>query len=158
MSAGVLAPFQSSSFSPASSLSPCIDVSVSVRAERQRLFQLLTVGEYMEAWLAVPGLKPESSLTVTSTADSFRIDHFRSGMFDFTISGMYRTCRRAKLELTWRKQSEHMCSSSRVLIRLRGDFERTVVSVSHSWLPSRAEEHWHRDFWERSLDRLQSLF
>ncbi|HEX4286238.1 MAG TPA: SRPBCC domain-containing protein [Terracidiphilus sp.] len=158
MSAGILASFQSQTIPPLSTLSSCIDVSVSVRAERQRLYQMLTVAEYMEAWLAIPGLKSDSSLTVTSTPDSFRIDHFRSRALEFTIAGRYRACRRSKLQLVWQKQNTHDISTSHVLIRLRGDFERTVVSVTHRWLPSKAEEHWHRDFWERSLDRLQLLF
>jgi uncharacterized protein YndB with AHSA1/START domain len=158
VSAGVLAAFEPRSASSFASDVSDVAVSVSVRSDRQRLFQILTVAEYMEAWLTVPEVRPESRLSVTRADDSFRIDHFRSRQIDFTISGMYRTCRRGKLQFTWRKDTPFSSSTSDVSIRLQGDFEKTIVALRHSHLWSNDDRAWHQDFWERSLQRLCTLF
>jgi uncharacterized protein YndB with AHSA1/START domain len=156
MSAGVSASLDS--LQSLSSSIPDVSVSVSVRAERQRLFQMFTIAEYLEAWLVIPESRAESRLSVTSASDWFRIDHFRSQQLDCSITGLYRTCRRGKLDLTWRKDTPHVCSTSEVSVRLCGDFARTTVSLRHANLFSNHERNWHRDFWERSLHRLCSLF
>jgi hypothetical protein len=158
MSAGVLAPIKTQPTGPVPKLGRGIDVSVSVRADRQRLLQVLTVAEYMEAWLSIPGLSSDSHLAITSTSDHFRIDHFRSRRLDFMITGLYRTWRRSKLQFTWRKESETGSSTSYVLLRLCGDFGRTNLALTHTGLGSNADHIWHQVFWERSLGRLRSLF
>ena len=156
MSAGVFASVDSlQSLSPSI---PDVSFSVSVRAERQRLFQMFTIAEYLEAWLVISESRAESRLSVTSASDWFRIDHFRSQQLDCSITGLYRSCRRGKLDLTWRKDTPHVCSTSEVLVRLCGDFARTTVVLRHTNLFSNHERNWHRDFWERSLHRLCSLF
>jgi uncharacterized protein YndB with AHSA1/START domain len=158
MSAGILPSFDSlRATSPADQIAD-VSVSVSVRADRQRLFQMLTVAEYMEAWLVIPEGRPESRLAVTSAPDCFRIDHFWSQQIDCRITAFYRTCRRSKLDLTWRKETPRNSSTSQVSLRLCGDFERTTVALRHTHLLSNDERAWHRDFWERSLHRLCSLF
>jgi uncharacterized protein YndB with AHSA1/START domain len=158
MSAGVLTSFGSRSVASLPVEVPDVTVSVSVRTDRQRLFQILTVAEYMEAWLAIPDTRPDNRLCVTRDEDGFRIDHFRSRQIDFTISGLYRTCRRGKLHFTWRKDTPFSSSMSDVLIRLQGDFERTKVSVRHAGLRSNDDRTWHHDFWENSMRRLCTLF
>ena len=158
MSAGVLASFETSPIGPAPIPFLNINLSVSVRAERRRLFQVLTVPEYMETWLSFPGLLSDSRVAVTSAPQYFRIDHFRARELDFTVIAGYRTCRRSKLQFSWHKESGYGSSSSEVDISLRGDFGRTTVALRHSLLSSRADHAWHRDFWEKSLQQLCLLF
>jgi uncharacterized protein YndB with AHSA1/START domain len=158
MSAGV---FADPDTQPAGSIQyafPSITTSVSIQANRQRLLQTLTVAEYMETWLSIPGTSPDSHLAVASSPDRFRIDHFRSQQVDFSITGIYRTCRRSKLQFTWDKETKYAKSKSLVLIRLQGDFGKTIVSLMHTQLSSDADHIWHRNLWERSLLRLRSLF
>lgn len=158
MSTGVLASIETRPSCLVSIPLPTINVSVSVRAERRRLFQVLTVAEYMETWLSLPGLSPDSRVAVTSAPKCFRIDHFRSRALDFTITGLYRMCRRSKLHFEWRKDGAHGSSSSEVAISLRGDFERTTVVLTHARLGSFEDHAWHQDLWEKSLQKLSSLF
>jgi uncharacterized protein YndB with AHSA1/START domain len=157
MSAGVLAPVEARPVPTLPHLLPSVQVSVSVATDRQRLFQMLTVAEYMEAWLAVPDLSTDSHVTVTSAPDCFRIDHFRSRQADFSITAQYRMCRRGKIQFSWRKDCGHGSASSLVLIRLCGDFGRTTVVLRHTLLSS-SEQAWHQDLWENSLRKLQLLF
>lgn len=158
MSAGVLIPVEMLPGMQRTDLCPDVTTSVSVRGDRQRLFQILTVDEYMEAWLTIPGSHTDSRLTVNTSPEQFRIDHFRSQQVDFRVTGTYRTCRRGKLEFTWRKESNHGSRISMVLIRLHGEFDRTKVTLTHTCLGSQADHLWHRDLWEASLLRLRTLF
>jgi len=158
MSAGVLTSFESRSVASLPVKVPDVTVSVSVRTDRQRLYQIFTVAEYMEAWLAIPETRPDNRLCVMRDSDGFRIDHFRSRQIDFTITGSYRTCRRGKLQFTWRKDTPFSSSMSDVLIRLQGDFERTKIVVRHSGLRSNDDRAWHHNFWENSMRRLCTLF
>lgn len=158
MSAGVFASLDAQTTNLLQSPFPCVTTSVSVPTDRQRLFQALTVGEYMEAWLSVPGLSPDSHLEVTSAPDRFRIDRFRPRQVDFSITGLYRSCRRSKLQLWWHKKTRYGTWTSLVVIRLHGDFGRTIVTLTHTGLSSRADHVWHRDLWESSLHQLRALF
>ncbi len=158
MCAGVFAVLDTQPAGPTQYAFPSITTSVSVQADRQRLFQTLTVAEYMETWLSIPGSSPDSHLAVASSPDRFRIDHFRSRQVDFSITGIYRTCRRSKLQFTWDKETRFAKSKSLVLIRLQGNFRKTIVSVTHTQLSSDVDHIWHQDLWERSLLRLRSLF
>jgi hypothetical protein len=158
MSAGVFAAFETSPVGPAQTLLPDIDVSVSVRAERRRLVQVLTVAEYLETWLSFPGPASDSRIVITNGPESFRIDHFRARELDFTITALYRMCRRSRLQLAWRKDAADGSSYSEVILTLRGDFERTTVALRHTRLRSFADFAWHQDFWEQSLKKLSSLF
>ena len=131
MSLAVLAPLKSRPAVPPVVVPPAkvggyVAVTVSVRADRQRLFQLLTVAEYMEAWLTAPGAERDGRLSITSDLESFRIDHFHARGIDFSITGLYRARRRSKLQFTWRKDTEAGSSTSLVLVRMYGDFERTI--------------------------------
>ena len=157
MSAGVLTSFESRAAGPLPVEVADVSVSVSVHTDRQRLFQIFTVAEYMEAWLAIPGAHPESRLNVTRDPGGFRIDRFHSRQIDFTITASYRVCRRSKLQFTWRKDTRFGSSTSEVLIRLHGDFDRTTVALRHTRL-SNIDRAWHREFWEQSLRRLSTLF
>jgi uncharacterized protein YndB with AHSA1/START domain len=158
MAAGIVVPFEPQSSHHPQPMPMPLKSSVSVGADRQRVFRVLTVAEYMEAWLAIPDFAADSHLAVSASADRFRIDHFRSRQVDFSITALYRTCRRGKLQLAWHKETRQGSWGSLVLIRLAGDFERTTVSVTHTHLCPGADYLWHKALWEKSLHRLRSLF
>ena len=157
MSTSVLAPLNARSIIDSQTCVPFISLAVRVHADRQRLFQLLTVAEYMEAWMCFPRAGSEDQVAITNDSDSFRIDHFQSRRMDFTITGHYRTCRRGKLQFTWRKDTPESSSTSAVQIRLYGDFDRTKVCLTHSALNLHTERAWHEELWHNSLRRLSAL-
>jgi uncharacterized protein YndB with AHSA1/START domain len=144
----------------AHSQQPCwhISLTVSVNADRYRLFHALTVPEYMKAWICLPGDKPHSHVAVARTSASYRIDRFGAEGLETTIAGNYLFCRRSKMLFTWSKGTSGDPHVSLVLVRLCGDFARTSLCLSHSDLTSRTEYLWHQALWERSLNRLCSLF
>src|SRR6202012_2876732 len=77
--------------------------NVTVAADKRRLFDALTLPEYREAWLVVPGNSSTRHTMASSTDDAYRLDHFVDGSLEFSIIGAYRVCRRAKMAFTWRK-------------------------------------------------------
>jgi len=133
-------------------------MSVSVNAERHRLFQALTLPEYMEAWMRIPGFRGNEQIAVTCTSESYRILASDSHGMQVSIAGVYRVSRRGKMIFTWKKGPAPNAGLSLVTIRLIGDFARTTLLLSHGGLLSKTEYNWHRAFWEGSLGRLQSLF
>ena len=135
-----------------------LTVAMKLNADRLRLFQALTLPEYMEAWIAIPGASQNRTLSVSAAADWFRIEPGENEGQDAYISGSYVTRRRSKLHFTWRKGRSPDAPVSVVTIRLNGDFERTELILIHSGLTSWAECQWHREFWQESMSRLSGLF
>jgi len=139
---------------PDSSLS----FNVSLNADRRRIFQVLTIAEYMETWLLIPGSQQESSIHVASDPSGFHIQFLDETGNPAALVGAYQTYRTSKTNILWRKAGVCQSDLSVVKIRLKGDFERTTLSLTHSGLNSTDGLHWHRQLWERSLEKLSSLF
>jgi uncharacterized protein YndB with AHSA1/START domain len=137
---------------------PFIAITMSVNADRHRIFQVLTVAEYMETWLVLPEHDRESHLVVASSPTSFRIECRKQHQADLSITGSFRTYRRSKLLFTWTKQGMIDPGNSVVAIRLYGDFERTTLSLTHSGLGAGVERSWHNEMWKLSLHKLSCLF
>jgi uncharacterized protein YndB with AHSA1/START domain len=135
-----------------------VESTVSVAADKVRIFQALTVPEYIETWLAVPGPNPQLLHAFSPAPNEYRIDYRASDGWAQRISGHYRALRRSKLIFTWTKDGWPRSQSSLVWLRLIGDFSRTIVSVHHIALPSKEEQVWHQQLWDSSLKRLSSLF
>ena len=134
-----------------------VAMTVSVNADRHRLFQALTIPEYMEMWISVPNAIQGQQIAVTCTSESYRILACSGACLMACIGGFYRVCRRTKLVFTWKRVPADTYPSL-VTMRLRGDFARTTLRLSHSGLASKAEYLWHRAFWECSMERLRALF
>jgi uncharacterized protein YndB with AHSA1/START domain len=135
-----------------------INMQVSVNADRHRLFQALTLPEYIETWVRFPGAKAGQHISVTCTQQSYSILGICGDNLLGCIAGSYRMSRRSKMVFTWRKGASANASLSLVTIRLLGDFARTMLSLSHSGLRSETEFRWQQAFWNASLERLSALF
>jgi uncharacterized protein YndB with AHSA1/START domain len=127
----------------------------SIQAERRRVFCALTVPEYIESWLTIPGAVLGGVLLTHN--QSFSIFCLDGQDAHFTIRCSYKVCKRAKLVLDWKHDSIHSLHPCLVKIRLMGEFERTNLELIHVGLDQSMLE-WHRELWETSLTRLSSLF
>ncbi len=131
-------------------------ISVIMNADRYRLFQALTVPEYMEAWLCLGG-DARHQASVSRNASGFRIDFRGPPGQEVSIAGTYLVYRRSKLVFTWQMgagDGQH----SVVLIRLHGEFSRTRLCLYHLGLRSQEDRQWHESMWESSLAALSFLF
>ncbi len=139
-----------------------IAMRATLKADKRRIFDALTLPEYMETWLCLPCSHVDCRTTASQTGSRFCFDHYVAGALDLTITGCYQMCRRGKMSFTWQKteahpQSEHS-SESIVQIRLYGEFASSALSLTHTGHFSPDEYRWHCDMWQLSLNKLQSLF
>lgn len=140
----------------AGSAALCLEVSI--RADARRLIHALTVPEYLEAWLSLPGQHPECSTTAARDDQDFAVEHFCDGRLSVLISGTYLVCRRRNVIFSWRVEGELCVPPTEVDIRLRGDFERTTLILRHTGFASRHDLAWHRALWNASIGRLNALY
>jgi uncharacterized protein YndB with AHSA1/START domain len=139
-----------------------IEMRATLRADKRRIFDALTLSEYRETWLCLPCSHSNCHTTASQTGSHFRFDHYVDGALDLSITGCYQACRRSKMSFTWHRteahpKSEHS-SESIVQIRLYGEFASTALCLTHAGFFSKDEYAWHSDMWQLSLDKLQSLF
>ncbi len=134
-----------------------LSLTAKMNADRQRIFQALTLPEYMEAWITLPGASRQA-LRVSTAEKCFRIDISEGSGRNASIYGDYLSRRRSKLHFTWTNGLSSDSPPSTVMVRLNGDFERTELVLIHGDLKSHAEYEWHRAFWQESLHKLSSLF
>jgi uncharacterized protein YndB with AHSA1/START domain len=132
-----------------------ITVHKSVNADRNRLFQALTLAEYIDAWFVAPGAEPGST-SVTIGPDGFTVSYRLLDGREERFVGSYKVLRRGKVQFAW-TDAFREASSSLVRIRLIGDFGRTTVQLTHAGLDESQHLH-YRMLWEASLERLASLF
>ena len=132
-----------------------VHVGRSISAERQRVFLALTVPEYMETWLVIPGAA-QGRVMVARDTDSFSV-YCLNGDGHSTIRCSYRTCNSDKLLFLWRHDAVLSTHPSLVTIRLMGEFERTNLELIHTGL-DQSMLGWHQELWDTSLARLSSLF
>ena len=133
-------------------------VTLSLNADRHRVFHALTVPEYMEAWIDPPGICSNQQIRISANTKTIRIDTMASHGLESIITGAYYTLRRSKLLFTWKRGILPDAPVSRVKVRLNGDFSRTTLHLSHAGLNSQVEYEWNRTFWLESLPRLLRLF
>jgi hypothetical protein len=139
---------------PDSSLS----FTISLNADRRRIFHVLTISEYMETWLQIPERSKECPIQVTSDPSGFHVQYLDEKGNPMALVGAFQTYRTSKTNILWRKAGVRESDLSFVKIRLNGDFERTTLNLTHSGLNSAEEIHWHWQFWKRSLEKLSSIF
>jgi uncharacterized protein YndB with AHSA1/START domain len=131
-------------------------VEKSVNADRNRLFQALTLPEYIDAWFAAPGAETGST-SVTMGPDCFVVTYRLMDGSEQRFVGSYKVLRRSKVQFAWKRDAFQDTDSSLVKIRLQGDFGRTTVQVTHVGLPEAEQAHYQM-LWKASLDRLATLF
>jgi uncharacterized protein YndB with AHSA1/START domain len=133
-----------------------VSATASVNADRSRIYQALTVPEYVEAWLAVPGAIAGQT-GVFAREKSFSISYWCSQQEQCRVFCSYQVRRRSKVVFTWQRTASAEATSSIVRIRLLGDFGRTTVHVTHVGL-TLSEQRWHEVLWASSLQKLSKLF
>jgi uncharacterized protein YndB with AHSA1/START domain len=132
-----------------------ISAMTSVRADRHRIFQALTVPEYIETWFSAPGAIAGRT-DVVARQDFFSISYTSRLGDRFSVFCSYKMCRRSKLLFTWEHNAVPGASPSLVRIRLLGDFGRSTVHVTHLGL-AQSDLQWHQELWRSSLEKLQIL-
>lgn len=133
-----------------------VRIQKSVNSDRSRLFQALTVPEYIDAWFVAPNALP-GSMSVTMGPNCFVVSYrLRSGREERFV-GSYKVLRRGKIQFAWRRDSFDETTWSLVRIRLVGNFGRTTVHLTHVGLDETEQAHYAM-LWEASMEKLARLF
>lgn len=134
-----------------------IAMSIAVDADAVRIFHALTVPEYLETWISMPGRAEDCAIVASPSENGYRLDQYAAGSLAVSITGAYLFCHHRKMRLSWRKSRKAASFESLVDFRLRGNFGSTTLELRHTALASADEYLWHRALWHSSLDRLASL-
>jgi hypothetical protein len=137
-------------------------MAIAVSAEARRIFQALTLPEYLETWIVFPEQSADSSLTASQLENGYRLDQRAAGSVQTTITGSFLFRHHRKMRLRWRRTSsanspQKIHPDSLVDFRLRGNFGSSILELRHSRFASHAEFFWHQTLWQNSLARLASL-
>jgi hypothetical protein len=116
----------------------------------------LTVPEYLEAWLVLPGAAP-GEVVASLEENGYRLHQCVAGRVALRITGAFLFCHQRKMRLVWRKARGARHDRSVVDFRVRGNFGSSVLELRHMELDSTEEIAWHRELWQGSLKRLASL-
>ncbi len=135
-----------------------VNMECSVAADTRRIFHALTVPEYMEAWISVPGYHPDCRNVSCHVADGFQIEHLCTSGAATRITGTYISFLKRKLSFSWRPAGVSDARETFVDIRLCGDFEKSILRLRHCGLDSEEEFNWHQALWSASIARLCRLF
>jgi hypothetical protein len=136
-----------------------LSFTVSLNADRRRIFHVLTIPEYMEMWLTVPGRHRDGLVQVTGFPKGFHVRYIDQQGVPTSLAASYQTCRTAKTHFLWRKIGAcQETPTSQVKVRLNGDFERTTLCLTHCGLTQEEDRDWHSQLWDKSLRKLSSLF
>lgn len=134
-----------------------IRLSVNVNADARRIFQALTVPEYIETWMVFPGQTHDSMIEAAEEENGFRLNHFAAGRKAASIRSSYLFRHQRKMRMFWSKERETGSVESIVDFRLRGNFGCSLLQMRHTAIDSFAEFDWHLSMWRNSLGKLASL-
>lgn len=134
-----------------------IAMSIAVDADKRRIFQALTVPEYLEAWIDMPGRVAGSRVVASPDPNGYRLDHYSAGRYAVSIIASFLFCHQRKMRLSWQKIGCESSAQSLVDFRLRGNFGSSILELRHSALPSAEEFLWYQALWQSSLAKLASL-
>src|SRR5579859_441908 len=106
-----------------------VNLECKVGADTRRIFDALTVPEYIETWICVPGHHPECCNVTTRIAHGFQIELQCSSGPSKKFVATYCSFRKRKLSFSWRPAHGSEGQDSFVDIRLHGDFERSILRL-----------------------------
>jgi hypothetical protein len=134
-----------------------INLTIDVDADARRIFQALTVPEYIEAWITLPGQSDDSVIQAAEEKNGYCIDHYVAGRRAVNIRSSYLFRHQKKMRMFWKKTRETSCLESLVDFRLRGNFGDSVLELRHMEIQTFADFEWHLSLWRNSLGKLASL-
>jgi uncharacterized protein YndB with AHSA1/START domain len=134
-----------------------VRVSVVIEAEWPRIFNALTVPEYLDVWLTMPGVERLECRAEQKTQGGFRIDIFVGGSLQRAIHGSCIRSRPDEISYLWEKSRAQSAEKSVVRLRLRGGPRRCSLHLKHHGLWDQKERDWYFIMWRRSLDKLRGI-
>jgi uncharacterized protein YndB with AHSA1/START domain len=134
-----------------------VRVSVAIHAEWRRILNALTVPEFMDVWLTMPGIERLECSPEQRPSGGFRIDVFVAGRPQRSIYGSCVRSRPDEISYLWEKTHSRSSANSLVTMRLRGGPRKCSVHLKHQGLRDQKERDWYSMMWQISLDKLRRV-
>jgi len=134
-----------------------VRASVVIEAEWPRVLNAITVPEYLDVWITMPGVERLECSAEPKVLGSFRIDVFASGTLQTAI---YGSCIRSKpdeVSYLWERNRAESIEKSLVKLRVRGGPRRCSLQVKHRGLWDQEERDWYSMMWQESLNKLRMV-
>jgi hypothetical protein len=150
---------EADSIFPARSRHELLDVhtSVLIEAEYRRILYALTMPEYMEAWLRIPGAEKIECIVEPRSTHNFRVCFSSTSRLPQTIYGSCFFSRPNTITYLWDRTRMGSIAKSIVRMQLRGSGKICVLQLSHSGACARNQHDSYRTMWSDSLNVLRSL-
>ena len=132
-----------------------VRASVVIEAEWPRVLNAITVPEYLDVWLTMPGVERLECCIEQRTLGGFRIDVFTAGALQRAI---YWSCIRSKpdeVSYLWERNRAESIEKSLVKLRVRGGPRRCSLHLKHRGLWDQEECDWYSMMWQESLNKLR---
>ena len=134
-----------------------ISTCIAVHANVQRLLYALSLPEYIEAWLLLPGAERVQCHSERSSFDRYRIDVMSSHTKVESIYALCRLCKPNGVYYYWNKCKANVLSRSAIEIRILHAPRFYRVAVKHRELDHCEGLERYLIAWRHSLIRLRSL-
>jgi hypothetical protein len=131
--------------------------SVQVETDICRVLYAVSIPEYLEAWLEVPGIDRIEFHPLNRSFDKFQIDLYSFDRFQGTSYASCLLSKPNRVTFRWRTDSAGNGAESIVEIRLWKHLTMCIVNLSHSGLCGSEGREWHFRMWQCSLERLRRL-
>lgn len=131
--------------------------SVEAEADIRRVLYAVSIPEYIEAWLEVPGIDRIEFHPLNRSFDKFQIDLYSFERFQGAIYASCLLSKPNRVTFRWRTDSAGNGAESIVEIRLWKHPTMCIVNLIHSGLCGSEGREWHLGMWQRSLKRLRRL-
>jgi uncharacterized protein YndB with AHSA1/START domain len=128
-----------------------------IEAESSRVFYALSIPEYIEAWLLVPGEEELRLVFELDVPESFHIQLYRAEALQASIRGSCFAVNASQIKYRWNTTSSAGTTETLVDMRLLCAPRGCVLGLKHSGFRDAVESAWHREMWHQSLEKLSRL-
>jgi|ERR1700677_4420737 uncharacterized protein YndB with AHSA1/START domain len=132
-------------------------ISIEIAADWRRVFQAITLPEYIEAWLQVPDADRIECHSERRSPTRFRIDLFSVNKSRRSIYGSCSLTRSDTIIYQWKRTNVDHRIQSTVQIQFNGGPRQCTLHLRHSGLVNEEERNWHSVLWERSFHTLRRV-
>jgi hypothetical protein len=134
-----------------------VHTSVLIEAEYRRILYALTMPEYMEAWLRIPGAERIECRAEPRSVHNFRIHLSTTSTLPQIIYGSCFFSRPNTITYLWERTRMGSIAKSIVRMQLRGGTKVCSLQLSHSGACARKQHDSYRMMWCDSLNALRTL-
>jgi len=135
------------------------DVVLSFRfeADISRVFNALSIPEYIEAWLQAPDAEELRFAFDPAAQQTFRVDFYRAATVQATVHGSCCVQGANRVRYIWKTSSPLGSAETAVDMQLRLGLSGCILGLKHSGFQNVVESAWCCKMWYRSLERLGRL-